>query len=93
MDYEVAGGTVRVRLSDLGRSLEDTPDDDCYREDGDNQIDVVLSGDEDAARSITHVEMPDLPRAASRSTTPAALARTRSRESPTAPPRRCCCWR
>ncbi len=60
VDYEVAGGTVRVLgLSDLGRSLEDTPDDDCYQEDGDNQIDVVLSGDEDAARSLTHVEMPD----------------------------------
>lgn len=60
VDDEVAGGTVRVLgLSDLGRSLEDTPDDDCYQEDGDNQIDVVLSGDEQAVRSITHVEMPE----------------------------------
>ena len=32
--------------------------DDCYVEDVDNQIDIILQGDDAAARSITHVEVP-----------------------------------
>lgn len=32
--------------------------DDCYDEDGDNYIVIILEGDEAAARSITHVEIP-----------------------------------
>lgn len=63
VDYEVAGGTVRVLgLADLGRRPgEDVPEDECYQEDGDNQVDVVLAGDQAAVASITHVEMPGLP--------------------------------
>ncbi|WP_148615930.1 phospholipase [Nocardioides rubriscoriae] len=62
VDYEVAGGTLRVLgLSDLGRRLGDgrpSAYDDCYAEDADNQIDIVLSGDAEAARSVTSLEMP-----------------------------------
>ena len=64
VDYEVAGGTLRVLgLSDLGQARN--PDDgvyydDCYEEDGDNYIDIVLVGDEAAARSVTDVEIPSL---------------------------------
>ena len=34
--------------------------DDCYAEDRDNYIDIILVGDEAAARNITHVEIPSL---------------------------------
>ena len=60
VDYEVAGGTLRVLgLADLGQPLGDgIAYDDCYAEDVDNQIDIILEGDDAAARSITHVEVP-----------------------------------
>ncbi len=63
-DYAVAGGTLRVvGLSDLGQ--KENPEagiyyDDCYREDRDNYIDIILVGDEAAARNITFVEIPAL---------------------------------
>ena len=63
-EYLVAGGTLRiVGLSDLGQ--KENPDegifyDDCYAEDRDNYIDIILVGDETAARNITHVEIPSL---------------------------------
>ena len=63
-EYLVAGGTLRiVGLSDLGQ--KENPDegifyDDCYAEDRDNYIDIILVGDEAAARNITHVEIPSL---------------------------------
>ncbi|NNK90833.1 MAG: phospholipase [Acidimicrobiia bacterium] len=60
VDYELAGGTLRVvGLSDLGE-----PEgggihyDDCYFEDSDNYIDIILEGDEVAARGLTFVEIP-----------------------------------
>jgi hypothetical protein len=62
VDHRVAGGTVRVLgLAELG--LAATSDgqvvyDDCYVEDHDNYIDIVLTGDEAAVRHITHVEIP-----------------------------------
>ena len=62
VDYAVSGGTLRVvGLSDLG--LKADPErgvnyDDCYVEDRDNYIDVILVGDEAAARSITFLEIP-----------------------------------
>jgi hypothetical protein len=34
--------------------------DDCYQEDHDNYIDIILVGDESAARNITIVEIPAL---------------------------------
>ena len=63
-EYLVAGGILRiVGLSDLGQ--KEDPDagifyDDCYAEDRDNYIDIILVGDEAAARNITHVEIPSL---------------------------------
>ena len=63
-EYLVAGGTLRiVGLSDLGQ--KENPDegifyDDCYAEDRDNYIDIILVGDEAAARNITYIEIPSL---------------------------------
>lgn len=63
-EYAVAGGTLRVvGLSDLGQ--KENPDegiyyDDCYAEDRDNYIDIILVGDEEAARNVTFVEIPAL---------------------------------
>jgi len=63
-EYLVAGGALRiVGLSDLGQ--KENPDegifyDDCYAEDRDNYIDIILVGDEAAARNITHIEIPSL---------------------------------
>ena len=64
VDYEVAGGTLRVLgLADTGQ-LENPDEgiyyDDCYGEDRDNYIDIILVGDEDAARNVTFVEIPSL---------------------------------
>ena len=55
--YEIDGGTVTVvGLADLG--VKQTSYDDGYVEDHDNQIDIVLSGDESAVRAIRMVEIP-----------------------------------
>ncbi|MCB0893776.1 MAG: phospholipase [Nocardioides sp.] len=60
VDYRLAGGTLRVvGLADLGR--REAEYDDCYQEDRDNYIDIILDGDEAAARSIEAVEIPALP--------------------------------
>ena len=63
-EYVVASGTLRiVGLSDLGQKenpAEGIFYDDCYAEDRDNYIDIILVGDEAAARNITHVEIPSL---------------------------------
>ena len=64
VDYEVAGGSLRVLgLADTGR-LENPEEgiyyDDCYGEDRDNYIDIILVGDEEAARNVTFVEIPSL---------------------------------
>lgn len=64
VEYAVAGGSLRViGMSDLGP--REDPDegvfyDDCYTEDRDNYIDIILVGDEGAARNITFVEIPSL---------------------------------
>lgn len=62
VDVPVQGGVLRVLgLSDLGQpASEQAQYDACYDEDLDNYIDIVLAGDEAAARSITHVEVPSL---------------------------------
>jgi hypothetical protein len=55
--YEIDGGTVTVvGLADLGVVQDGY--DDGYVEDHDNQIDIVLSGDEVAMRAIRMVEIP-----------------------------------
>ena len=62
--YEVAGGTLTVvGISDLGK-LESADNqvfyDGCYVDDRDNYLDVIISGDDAAARSITALEIPAL---------------------------------
>lgn len=58
-DFQVLGGTLRViGLSDLGLA-QDTYDE-CYIEDRDNYIDIILVGDDAAARNITFLEIPSL---------------------------------
>jgi hypothetical protein len=59
-DYRVSGGTIRVLgLADLGLVASgDVIYDDCYIEDRDNYIDIILAGDEAAMRQITYVEIP-----------------------------------
>ena len=62
VDYQVLGGTLRViGLSDLGVAEGgDAEYGDCYAEDRDNYIDIILVGDEEAARNITFLEIPSL---------------------------------
>ena len=61
-EYDVAGGTLRiVGLSELGKPEGDgIVYDDCYTEDRDNYIDIIISGPEAAARSVTGLEIPAL---------------------------------
>lgn len=62
IDYQVLGGTLRViGLSDLG-AVEggDVEYGDCYTEDRDNYIDIILVGDDEAARNILFLEIPSL---------------------------------
>lgn len=59
VDYEIDGGRVQVvGLADLGLPADQDAYDECYVEDHDNYIDIILSGDEAAVRQITHVEIP-----------------------------------
>jgi sugar lactone lactonase YvrE len=62
VDYQVMGGTLRViGLSDLGAPEGgDVAYDDCYTEDRDNYIDIILVGDDEAARNILFLEIPSL---------------------------------
>jgi len=62
VDYQVLGGTLRViGLSDLGAPEGgDVAYDDCYTEDRDNYIDIILVGDDEAARNILFLEIPSL---------------------------------
>ena len=61
-DYAVDGGTLRViGLAELGQPEgEGIAYDDCYAEDRDNYIDIIITGPEAAARSITGLEIPAL---------------------------------
>ncbi|MEO0323074.1 MAG: phospholipase, partial [Myxococcota bacterium] len=62
VDYAVLGGTLRVvGLAELGPPEGgEVVYDGCYDEDLDNYIDVILVGDDAAARNITHLEIPSL---------------------------------
>jgi hypothetical protein len=58
-DFEVLGGTLKViGLSDLGVYQDNY--DECYTEDRDNYIDIILVGDDAAARNITFLEIPSI---------------------------------
>ena len=59
VNYNIDGGSIRiVGLAELGQPSGVY--DDCYSEDQDNQIDIILAGDEAAIRRITHVEVPSV---------------------------------
>lgn len=65
VDYVTEAGFIRVLgLADLGLPGSSVGGDgaviydDCYREDHDNYIDIILSGDEQAVRQIQFVEIP-----------------------------------
>ncbi len=63
IEYKVLGGNLKViGLSDLGgkEGVNDIVYDDCYVEDGDNYIDIIITRDDEAMRNITHVEIPSL---------------------------------
>jgi len=55
--YHLGGGTLKVvGLADLGPKQSSY--DDCYGEDHDNQIDIVIDGDLRAVRRIKRIEIP-----------------------------------
>lgn len=60
VEYTIDGGKLRVvGLADLGAGAsKEVVYDDCYVEDWDNYIDIILDGDEAAMRAITAVEIP-----------------------------------
>lgn len=62
--FEVAGGTLTVvGISDLGKpqsAQEQVFYDDCYADDRDNYLDIIIGGSDAAARSITALEIPAL---------------------------------
>ncbi|MDB9912722.1 hypothetical protein OAD06_00265 [Flavobacteriaceae bacterium] len=60
--YQILGGTLKViGLSDLGKPESASISyNDCYIEDHDNYIDIILVGDEAAARNIKFLEIPSL---------------------------------
>ncbi len=59
VDYEIDGHRLRVvGLAELGPLQEDY--NDCYVEDSDNQMDIILAGDEEAMRRIVAVEVPSV---------------------------------
>lgn len=64
VEYQVASGVLRVvGLADLGQRENPAAGiyyDDCYQEDRDNYIDIILVGDAAAAHNITFVEIPSL---------------------------------
>lgn len=64
MPYEVQGGTLTiVGISDLGKPASTADDifyDDCYADDRDNYLDIIIEGSDSAARSITDLEIPAL---------------------------------
>jgi hypothetical protein len=56
-DYLIDGKKLRVvGLADLGKKQETY--NDCYVEDKDNYIDIILSGEVEAVSKITTVEIP-----------------------------------
>ena len=62
--FEVAGGSLTVvGIADLGKLASTDAQvfyDDCYADDRDNYLDVIISGSDAAARSITALEIPAL---------------------------------
>jgi hypothetical protein len=59
-EYTIDGGVIEVvGLAELGRAADADPwVQETYSEDHDNQIDIILRGDEAAMRRITDVHIP-----------------------------------
>jgi hypothetical protein len=60
VEYDIDGSVLEVvGLAELGLAADQDPwVQATYSEDHDNQIDIVLKGDEAAMRQITHVHIP-----------------------------------
>lgn len=57
--YEVDGRTIEVvGLAELGMPGQVLEGNDCYADDKDNQIDIILKGDVEAMRKVTGVRVP-----------------------------------
>ena len=57
--YDIDGYELEViGLADLGLAADEDSWDLAYAEDHDNQIDIILRGDLEAMRRITHVHIP-----------------------------------
>ncbi len=57
VEYTIDGATIEILgLADLGPAQSSY--DDCYVEDHDNYIDIIIKGDEAAVRKLTAVELP-----------------------------------
>jgi hypothetical protein len=58
-DYTIDGMTIQVvGLAELGKPGQVVEGNDCYGDDKDNQIDIVLKGDVDLMRRIVAVDVP-----------------------------------
>jgi hypothetical protein len=59
VEYTVDGDTIEVvGLAELGVPGQVVDGNDCYADDKDNQIDIILKGDVGAMRKITGVRVP-----------------------------------
>lgn len=57
--YVVDGSTIEVvGLAELGQPGQVLDGNDCYGDDKDNQIDIILKGDVEAMRKVTGVRVP-----------------------------------
>jgi hypothetical protein len=58
-DYTIDGKTIQVvGLAELGKPGQVIEGNDCYGDDKDNQVDIVLKGDVEAMRKIVAVDVP-----------------------------------
>ena len=58
-DYTIDGKAIQVvGLAELGKPGQVIEGNDCYGDDKDNQIDIVLKGDVEVMRKIVAVDVP-----------------------------------
>jgi len=58
-EYLIDGNKIEVvGLAELGAAGQVVDGNDCYKEDKDNQIDIVLKGDVEAMRKVSGVRVP-----------------------------------
>jgi len=59
VDYSIDGKTIQVvGLAELGAPGQVVEGNDCYGDDKDNQIDIVLKGDVELMRKVVAVDVP-----------------------------------